>query len=70
MTKIELRYKLHGIFNEWMPVSLPFLSTERLFKRYYTENINAEDVKRWYQILVGIGEVEMKEDIKKTLKLL
>jgi len=31
--------------------------------------IAAEDVKRWFQILVGRGEKAMEEDIKKTFKL-
>ena len=29
---------------------------------------NAEDVKRWFQLLVGISEEAMKEDIEKTFK--
>ncbi len=31
-------------------------------------NIEAEDVKRWFQLLVGKGENAMKEDIAKTFK--
>jgi len=31
--------------------------------------IASEDVKRWFQILVGKGEKAMEEDIKKTFKL-
>jgi len=29
---------------------------------------NAEDVKRWYQLLVGKSEVEMQKDIEATLR--
>ena len=29
---------------------------------------NAEDVKRWYQLLVGKGEIEMQKDIEETLR--
>jgi hypothetical protein len=29
---------------------------------------NAEDVKRWYQLLVGIGEDVMRKDIEATLR--
>lgn len=29
---------------------------------------NAEDVKRWYQLLVGIGEDAMQKDIEATLR--
>jgi hypothetical protein len=29
---------------------------------------NAEDVKRWYQLLVGKGEIEMQKDIEATLR--
>lgn len=30
---------------------------------------NANDVKRWYQLLVGINEEEMMKDIKRTLNI-
>lgn len=29
---------------------------------------NAEDVKRWYQLLVGISEEAMQKDIEATLR--
>lgn len=29
---------------------------------------NAEDVKRWYQLLVGKSEIEMQKDIEATLR--
>jgi len=29
---------------------------------------NAEDVKRWYQLLVGKSEIDMQKDIKATLR--
>lgn len=29
---------------------------------------NAEDVKRWYQLLVGMGEDAMQKDIEATLR--
>lgn len=29
---------------------------------------NAEDVKRWHQLLVGIGEDAMRKDIEATLR--
>ncbi len=29
---------------------------------------NAEDVKRWYQLLVGKNEIEMQKDIEATLR--
>ena len=29
---------------------------------------NAEDVKRWFQLLVGINEKAMQKDIKATLR--
>jgi len=29
---------------------------------------SAEDVKRWYQLLVGKGEIEMQKDIEATLR--
>lgn len=35
---------------------------------WHKSTITAEDVKRWFQILVGKGEYEMEKDILKTLK--
>ena len=29
---------------------------------------NAEDVKRWYQLLVGKSEIDMQKDIEATLR--
>lgn len=29
---------------------------------------NAEDVKRWFQLLVGKSEIEMQKDIEATLR--
>lgn len=29
---------------------------------------NSEDVKRWYQLLVGKSEIEMQKDIEATLR--
>ena len=53
-------------FNEY------WIESESQFNKFYNHDVsrrlpNAEDVKRWYQLLVGESEIELQKDIDTTL---